>query len=232
MKKVLTWIINHLRIVIGAIAVVALVIVGVSVMVVSYNKYLAEDKKFNENDLLVRSAVEAAPKNININDKFASYKNDGSLKSTKSKLKNSKTAWADELKTDAEVTLQGQGKTGTYIPNFAGTVSLDLTVSELTFVDIDFVISSSYVSDTTYDTKELLDQVNFKVNNAAIEGKDITLANETGEVEFHHLVMKGFAIAAGDLKISISTTSAKANYMPAVRNISVFANVEITNAAA
>ena len=51
-----------------------------------------------------------------------------------------------------------------------------------------------------------------------------------GEIEFHHLVMTGFAIPQGDLVISVNAINGKQAFMPNVRNISVFANATIANA--
>ena len=230
-NKKSNFILDHLKIIVGALIGVIMVIVCGLVMLNSYNQFKKDDQAYNDNDLLVRSGVEAAPKKIAINDQFASYKDDGSIKSTKSNLKNKMSAFADELVTDVDVDLEGSGKLGTYIPNTVGSVSLNLTVDKTTFVDIDFVISSGYAGATTFDTEDILGQVNFKVNNNTIEGNNIVLKNDSeGEVEFHHLVMTGFAIPEGDLKISVNAISGKTAYMPNIRNISVFADATIAQA--
>ena len=226
--NMIKWILNHLKIVVAAVAVVVMLVVCGLVMLNSYNSFKVADDKYNENDLLVRSTVEAAPKKVAIDDKFASYKDDGAIKSTKSTLKNKLSAFADQLATDTDVELEGEGKLGTYIPNTVGSVSLNLKISKTSFVDIDFVISSGYANQDKFDTEDILSQVNFKVNNNTIEGGNIILKNESeGAAEFHHLVMTGFAIAEGDLKISINAISGKTAYMPLVRNISVFANANL-----
>ncbi len=219
------FILNHLKIIVASVAVFVMLLVCGLVVLTSYNSFKKADQAYNENDLLVRSTVEPAPKKIAINDKFVSYNDNGSVKSKKSSLKNNMTGWADELVADADV--EGEGKLGSYIPGSATSVEFNVTVSETSFVDIDFVISSGYASDTTFNTEDILAQVNFKVNNNTIEGGNITLVNESGDAEFHHLVMTGFAIAQGDLKISVNAISGKLAYMPLVRNISVFANAQL-----
>ena len=223
------FILKHLRILVAAVVVVVMVAICGIVILSSYNSFKAADDKYNENDLLVRSTVEPAPKRIAINDKFVSYKADGSVKSTKSNLKNKFTAWADDLTKEQNIALEGEGKTGSYIPNSVDKVELNLTVDKLTFVDIDFVISSGYANNDNFDTEDILGNVNFKVNNNTIEGGNIVLKNDSeGDVEFHHLVMTGFAIAEGDLSVSVNAISGKTAYMPYVRNISVFANANIS----
>ena len=230
MNKTFTWILNHLKIIISAIAVTVVVIVSGLVILNSYNAYKKADEKYNENDLLVRSGVEAAPKKIAIIDDFVSYKNDGSVKKTKSNLKNNLTAFADELEVEGGE-VAGEGKLEAYVTNDATSVGVSLTVDATTFVDIDFVISSAYESATTYNIEDILGSVNFKVNNNTIEGGTITLRNDSdGEIEFHHLVMTGFAIPQGDLVISVNAINGKQAFMPNVRNISVFANAAIANA--
>ena len=225
MYKFGTWILNHLKIVVGITTAVVMLIVCGAVIGTSYLSYVKANKAYDENDLLVRSTVEAAPKKIAINDDFVSYKDDGAVKAKKSKLRNNMTAWAEELVADADV--EGEGKLGSYVSNTATSVEYNLTVDATTFVDIDFVISSGYSNNDKFDTEDILDKVSFKVNNNKIEGGSITLKNEEGDVEFHHLVMTGFAIAEGDLKISVNAVSGKTAYMPFVRNISVFANANL-----
>ena len=220
------FLLKNLRLIVAITVSVVMVAVCGIVVLTSYQSFKKADDKYNENDLLVRSTVEAAPKKIAINDQFASYKDDGSFKNTKSTLKNKMTVWAEELEADADV--EGEGKLGSYVSNTATEVGLNLTVSATTFVDIDFVISSGYANNDKFDTEDILGQVNFKVNNNTIEGGNITLRNDSeGDIEFHHLVMTGFAIPEGDLKISVDAISGKQAFMPNVRNISVFANANI-----
>ena len=66
------WILNHMRIV-AAILVfgITAVIIGV-VMISSYTSYQAYEKKYNANDLELRSALAAAPKKVEINDQYKS----------------------------------------------------------------------------------------------------------------------------------------------------------------
>ena len=70
MKKVLTWILNHLGIILGVIVfAVTFAVIG-SVMLNSKKAYDAYEKQFNQTDLEVRSVSAAQPKLIEINDSF------------------------------------------------------------------------------------------------------------------------------------------------------------------
>lgn len=87
------WILNHLK-TFAAIVVFGLtaIIIGV-VMISSYTSYKNYEKTYYANDLEVRSVSAAAPKIVEINDKF------------KSQYKNSVKAEAAEYTTEGTITL-------------------------------------------------------------------------------------------------------------------------------
>ena len=232
MKKVLTWILNHLKLVVAVTtAVVTLIVVG-CVMLASNAAYKANVKKYDENDLRVRSALEASPRTMRINDDFAKY-NEKGVTSTKSTTKNKFTAFADELIIDTNCSLDGEGKLDTCVVtgSSGGEVALNLTVDKTTFVDIDFVIATTYFDELKKDeTSDILDKVSITVNNATVEGSVRYV--KTIESNYHHLVMTGFAIPAGDLNIKFKTTSATGDAVTGIRNISVFADATIATSTA
>jgi len=190
MKKVLDWILNHLKIVAAILTFsVTLVVVGL-VMLNSYNSYKDYEARYNANDLEARSLVAAAPKSIEINDSF------------KSSLKNTLDVKNDQLTKEE------------------GKLSITLDLAKTSLVDIDFVIYSIYEPEDPeafYGMEDLLGTVNFIVNGEKME-EDISLATD---YYYHHLVMKGFALPAGDLSIEVS---AKAELLPEVSNIIVYSN--------
>lgn len=226
------WFLNHLKLLLGVVVFgVTFAIVGI-VMYKSYTSYQDYEKRFDQNDLAVRSLSPAEPKRIEIEDGFAVYKVDGSLLSTESTYKNHLTVWAEDLvvtSSSEEKLMSGANKLDTYIPNLdkGGTISLTLTIEEKSFFDIDFVISSTLEveneDETTYGVKDLLTNVGFFVNGERME-EEIDLENDGLGVNWHHLVMAGFALPAGDVTIEIKSQSGKNNMMPEVRSIGVFSS--------
>ena len=113
-----------------------------------------------------------------------------------------------------------------------GKIALKFTLEEKSFVDIAFVISSQNTykenNEDKYGVKDLLSNVNFVINNQTMED-DINLANSTGESpEWHHLVMVGFALPAGDVNVVIQSTSGKTAMMPQIKNIAFFSTQPLT----
>ena len=76
MKKALTWILNHLGIILGVVVfAVTFAVIG-SVMLNSKKSYEAYEKQFIETDLEIRSLSGAQPTSIEFIDDFKSeYKN-------------------------------------------------------------------------------------------------------------------------------------------------------------
>lgn len=223
MKKVGIWFLNNLK---WIFAVVVLVITGsviASNMIGSYNDYKAYESAYNENDLEMRSNAPASPKSIEIADDFVTYSG-SNIASTKSKCKYETTIWSDEL---LVTTTQAEYLVDDYIDltEKGGTIALTLSLEEKSFVDIDFVISSvretTENDETVYGVKDLLTNVDFIVNGETME-EEVNLENTGSEVEWHHLVMSGFALPAGDVTISIKSKNGKASYMPQLRNIHLF----------
>lgn len=94
-----------------------------------------------------------------------------------------------------------------------------------------FVISSTREvtndDETTYGVKDLLTNVNFTVNGEDMDDV-VDLSNSGSGVEWHELVMAGFALPAGNVEITIKSNSGKNALMPQVRNISLFSSEVIT----
>ena len=69
------WILKHLKLLITVVVLGVTAIVVSAVMISSYVSYKNYEKTYYANDLEVRSAAPAAPKSVNINNKFkSSYK--------------------------------------------------------------------------------------------------------------------------------------------------------------
>lgn len=225
MKKLGIWFLNNLK---WILAVVVLVVTGSVVannMVSSYNDYKAYESAYNQNDLETRSNAPAAPKSIEIADDFVKY--DGNrVASSKSKYSNETTLWADELNVS---TNQAEYLVDDYIDltEKGGTIALSLSLEEKSFLDIDFVVSSvketTENDETVYGVKDLLTNVDFIVNGETME-EEIDLENSGSDVEWHHLVMSGFALPAGDVTITIKSKSGKSSLMPQLRNVHLFSS--------
>ena len=223
MKKVLTWILNHLGIILGVIVfAVTFAVIG-SVMLNSKKSYEAYEKQFNQTDLEVRSVSAAQPKLIEINDQF------------KSEYKNELVLAADELKV---TTSQEEYLNGDYIDltEKGGTISAKLSLEEKSFVDIDFEIATEYVKEASGDDEEvpgiqdLLSNVQFIVNGETMEEEGIMLDNDG----WHHLLMVSFALPEGDVTVEMKSMSSKNALMPQLKSITFFSSavLEVAEEAA
>ena len=220
MKKVLTWILNHLGIILGVIVfAVTFAVIG-SVMLNSKKAYDAYEKQFNQTDLEVRSVSAAQPKLIEINDSF------------KSEYKNSLKLDADELNV---TTTQESYLSGDYIDltEKGGSVNVKLALEEKSFVDIDFEIATEYVTAASGDDEEvpgiqdLLSDVQFVVNGETMEEEGVILDNEG----WHHLLMVSFALPEGDVTVEMKSMSSKNALMPQLKSISFYSSAVLEVAA-
>ena len=232
MKKVLDWIINHMVLIVGILVFGIALGVGGGLVLKTQLDYQAYEKKYDENDLEVRSMYDAQPKRIEIADDYVSYNDDGSIKSNKSGYKNAQNITPDQfaVTTEQEEFVAADGYVD--LTTKGGKIALKFTLEEKSFVDIAFVISSqnAYKEDSKdkYGVKDLLSNVNFVVNNQTMED-DVTLVNENGESpEWHNLVMVGFALPAGEVNVSIQSVSEKVKMMPQVKNIAFFSSQPLT----
>ena len=232
MKKVLNWIINHMVLIVGILVFGVVLGVGGGLVLKTQLDYKTYEAKYDENDLEVRSMYDAQPKTIEIADNYVSYNSDGSIKSSKSSYKNVQNIEPDQFTVTTE---QAEYVTeGGYVDltEKGGKINLKFTLEEKSFVDIVFAISSqnAYKADNKdkFGVRDLLSNVNFIVNNQTMED-DVTLVNETGESpEWHHLVMAGFALPAGEVNVAIESVSNKLNMMPQVKNIAFFSTQPLT----
>lgn len=220
MKKVLTWILNHLGIILGVIVfVVTFAVIG-SVMLNSKKAYDAYEKQFNQTDLEVRSVSAAQPKLIEINDAF------------KSEYKNKLELGIDELNVQ---TTQDEYDMGGYIDltEKGGSISVKLELQEKSFVDIDFEIATEYVKEASGDDEEvpgiqdLLSNVQFIVNGETMEEEGIMLDNDS----WHHLLMISFALPEGDVTVEMKSTSGKNALMPQLKGISFYSSAVLSLAS-
>ena len=220
MKKVLTWILNHLGIILGVIVfVITFAVIG-SVMLNSKKAYDAYEKQFNQTDLEVRSVSAAQPKLIEINDAF------------KSEYKNKLELGIDELNVQ---TTQDEYDMGGYIDltEKGGSISVKLELQEKSFVDIDFEIATEYVKEASGDDEEvpgiqdLLSNVQFIVNGETMEEEGIMLDNDS----WHHLLMISFALPEGDVTVEMKSTSGKNALMPQLKGISFYSSAVLSLAS-
>ena len=228
MKKIATWCLNHLGLLLGI--VVFLVTFGIigGVMLNSHNAYLDYEKKFNEADLELRSNSPAQAQFIEFQDDY------------KSEYKNKLELFADELNV---TTTQEEYMVEDYIDltEKGGSVLIKLSLEERSFVDIDFVISSEYKTEVAgeegedpieeYGVKDLLNNVIFIVNGENMEEDDVDLLNNGNGVEFHHLIMGGFALPEGDVTVEIKSNSGKNALMPQIQKVSFFSSFVLTVAS-
>ena len=236
MKKVLTWMLNHLVLIFGVVVfTITFAVIG-SVMYNSYKSYKAYEEKYYQNDLDTRSLSPANPTRIEFEDDFVAFNSDGSINKTKSTYKNQLTTWAENLvvKTTQDPNfVQGSSLLDSYIPTLdkGGSISINLFLEKKSFMDIDFVISSEYSKETEdgtkYGVENLLENVDFIINGVTME-EMLNLPNSGNGVEWHHLVMGGFALPEGRVTIEIKNTNNKGSLMPQVRNISVFTSGTVT----
>lgn len=202
MKKILTWVLNHSK---AALAIltfgVTLIVIG-AVMLGSYSSYKAYERRYNANDLAVRSAAAASAKRVEVNDSY------------KTKLKNKLVVDAIDLVEESE---------HEYVAS--GNVTLDLTIEleQTSFVDIDLYVRSAYtVSDETQPLNNIFSNITFSVNGTVMD-EEIDLE---GDDAFHHIIFGNFALPEGDVKIQLASKSGKANLMPDVMSIGFYSNAK------
>lgn len=216
MKKFGSWILDHLKLVFTILTfTITLVVVGV-VMLVSYTSYKAYEANFNENDLITRSLQPAQPTATEFAENFKS-------KYGKKYIFN---AGDEDLKV---TTTQQEYLEEDYIDltTNGGSITANLEIKEKAFVDIVFTISSSYKvtedGEDKYGVKDLLSNVGFVVNGEAMEDV-VDLENSGDGIEWHQLVMSGFAIPAGPINVTISNASGKIAMMPQLKSIAFYAS--------
>ena len=214
------WIIKHLKLLLAILTFgVTAVIIGV-VMLTSYTSYQKYEKEFYKNDLEVRSMVAAAPRYIEIDDKY------------KSSYKEQLVVYAEDLNKSKDVKPVGDKKEEAYLPGLVegGTINITINLAETSFVDINFLLNSTYKTGTgtktKYGSEDLLGNVNFKVNGNLME-EDVDLLNDGQGQNWHHLVMSGFAIPKGQITIEIASIKNKTAFMPDIKNIVVSANAAL-----
>lgn len=228
MKKFATWCLNHLGLLLGIVVfVITFAVIG-GVMLNSHNAYIEYEKKFNEADLELRSNSPAQAQFIEFQDDY------------KSEYKNKLELFADELNV---TTTQEEYMIEDYIDltEKGGSVLIKLSLEERSFVDIDFVISSEYKTEVTgeegedpieeYGVKDLLNNVTFIVNGENMEEDDVDLINNGNGVEFHHLIMAGFALPEGNVTVEIKSNSGKNALMPQMQKVSFFSSAVLTVAS-
>ena len=211
MKKLGTWLLNHLGLILGIVTfTITFAVIGFT-MLGSYTSYLAYEKQFNETDLEIRSLSGAQPQFIEIQDNFKSeYKNKLVLSASDLKVTSSQE---DYLVNDyIDITEKG------------GKISAKLSLEQKSFVDIDFEISTQYVTKgedgDEFGIKDLMSNVQIVVNGETMEEEGIDLVEEG----WHHLVMVSFALPAGDVTVEVSNVSGKAALMPQLKSVTFYSS--------
>ena len=217
MKKIINWVLNHFVLVAGVLTlVVMLAVIGGSVLSskIAYSNY---EKRYDAIDLEVRSASPASPGYIEFNNSF------------KSKYRNRLELAASQLTVS---TTQEEYMTGDYIDltTNGGKVSTKLTLEEMSFVDIDFQVATTYVTpaasedeEDQFGIKDLISNVKFTVNGEDMEEKGVDLVKEG----LNHLIMARFALPAGEVTVSIENLSGKAAMMPQLKAITFFSTQKL-----
>jgi hypothetical protein len=236
MKKLLDWLVNHLRLVVTLSVVAITLVVTGSIMLASYLSYKDYERQYDADDLEARAKVEPAPKGVDIIDNYASFNADGYVKSSKGYGKKL-TAVAEDLtitqpsniKESEIVEVEDIGGDA-YIPCLKtdGSVAMAFEIEgQNTNADLLFRISSPYSKEegdeTIYGVKDLFSYINFKVNGIVIDG-EVDLLNDSEDQQWHLLVMKNFALAEGKYVVEVSPITGKGEYMPDIRSISVLTN--------
>lgn len=235
MKKVFTWILNHLVIILAVLVFVPVLAVSGSLIAKSYQDYQVYEEQYYADVLEVRALSEAQPSAIEIQDSYVSYAKDGSVKSSKSPYKNKLTAYSEDftVTTDQDLYLDDNCVD---LTEKGGKILLKLDLEDISYVDIIFRISSTYAylnkdgDVERYGVKDLLTNVNFTVNGQTMED-EVDLKNAKGEPEWHNLVMRGFALPQGRVTVEIKSMSNKAALMPQVRSISFISSAAMSIAA-
>lgn len=211
MKKLGTWLLNHLGLILGIVTfTITFAVIGFT-MLGSYTNYLAYEKQFNETDLEIRSLSGAQPKFIEMQDNFKSeYKNTLVLGASDLKVTSSQ----EDYMIDDYIDLTTKG----------GKISTKLSLEQKSFVDIDFEISTQYVTKgedgDEFGIKDLMSNVQIVVNGETMEEEGIDLVEEG----WHHLVMVSFALPAGDVTVDISSLSGKTALMPQLKSVTFYSS--------
>ena len=207
MKKLGTWLLNHLGWILGIVTfTITFAVIGFT-MLGSYTNYLAYEKQFNETDLEIRSLSGAQPKVIEMQDDFKSeYKNQLVLGAEDLKVTTSQ----DDYLVDNYIDLTEKG----------GKIATKLNLDKKSFVDIDFEIATEYQKDDDFGVKDLISNVQFVVNGETMEEEGVDLVEEG----WHHLVMVSFALPAGDVNVEISSLSGKIALMPRLKSMTFYSS--------
>lgn len=220
MKRILNWFLDHLKLVFTILVFgITFLVIGL-VMLTSYTSYQRYEKNYAQTDLITRSLSPALPTSIEINDKFKSEYG----------KKLSFNADADEIKV---TTSQEEYLIDGYIDltKTGGSISITLELEKMSFVDIVFTVGTEYQKEdgeeTIYGVKDLLTNAGFVVNGELME-EVVDLENNEGELAWHKLVMSGFALPAGEVKVTISNVNNKNAMMPKLQNITFFSSQKLT----
>ena len=211
MKKLGTWLLNHLGLILGIVTfTITFAVIGFT-MLGSYTNYLAYEKQFNETDLEIRSLSGAQPKFIEMQDNFKSeYKNTLVLGASDLKVTSSQ----EDYMVDDYIDLTTKG----------GKISTKLSLEQKSFVDIDFEIATQYVTKgedgDEFGIKDLMSNVQIVVNGETMEEEGIDLVEEG----WHHLVMVSFALPVGDVTVDFSSLSGKAALMPQLKSMTFYSS--------
>ena len=214
--KFLNWVKNHIPACVAIVCMTVAIIVGGSLVLSSYNSYLAYEQKYYDDNLNAKVSTFPAPTDILIDDDFAVYKENGEVELTKSNYKNSFTLFAkdvsyesaDESDTEDKLITDGEGILNQYLGGMnvaGGSISIDFNLSRNAFLDFDIVLASSLQSangENIVETKDLFNLITLKVNDVKLSSEINLEVNKLG-LNWHHLVFESTALKAGNNNILI-----------------------------
>lgn len=216
MKKVINWVLDHLKLVFTLVVVVVTAIVVTVVMTSSYNSYKSYVKEFDANDLEVRSQQAAQPIATDI------------AKSYSSPYGKKLSFDASELTVE---TTQEEYLIGDYIDltEKGGTVSVALELQEKSFVDVVFTIYTDYKvagedGEDVYGIEDVLSNISVTVNGEQMDDV-VALPGQA----WYKLSLSGFALPEGDVNVTFASVSGKNAMMPQLKNITFFSSERLIN---
>lgn len=217
MKKVLNWILDHLKLVFSLTVLVVVAIVVTVVMTSSYGTYKSYVKEYDAADLEARSQQAAQPIASEIVKSYSSpYGKKLSFDADDLTVQTTQTEYLN----DGAIDLTTSG----------GTVSVKLSLEEKSFVDVVFTIYSNYQpknadGEEIDEIEDILSSVNVTVNDEKMD--DVLTLTRSG---WYKLAFEGFALPEGDVTVTFASVSGKTAMMPLLKNVTFYSSAVLTAA--
>ena len=244
--RFLNWIKNHIPACVAIVAMTVVIIVGGSLVLSSYNSYVAYEKQYYEDNLNAKVSTFPAPTDILIDDDFAVYKDNGDVQLTKSTYKNSFSLFAKDISYESEDGLTNklmgeEGVLNQYIGGMneeGGSISINFNLSKNAFLDFDIVMASSMQAksgDEIVSTEDLFNFIVLKVNDVKLSSPEIHLNVDKLGLNWHHLVFESTALKEGNNNITIESEGTNPNrntckVMPFLRNVTFYSDAVVSAA--